>query len=149
MVAVSIFQANLFWGTKQLTKAGWNFLTGCISASTGLDKDTMEHVFIKYCGPGTIIKTRKYLFDVMQSIKTNTTKQASAKHKGWKSYGLAASKVKLGIMYLGGVVDELEAAWDARWDNKNNIMDGSFDVPFNRAANWPLLTPFQKAYKFC
>ncbi|KAJ3056996.1 hypothetical protein HDU99_007343, partial [Rhizoclosmatium hyalinum] len=75
--------------------ASWNFLTGCIRASTGLDKDTMECIFIKYCGPGTVIKTRKYLFDVMQSIKTNTTKRASAEYKGRKLYGFAASKVKL------------------------------------------------------
>ncbi|ORY39888.1 hypothetical protein BCR33DRAFT_853028 [Rhizoclosmatium globosum] len=108
----------------------WSFVIGCMRASTGLDVETMERIYIKYCGRGTVIKTRKYLFDVMQSIKTNTTKRATAEYLGLKSYGYAAAKVKAGVMYLGQVINELEAAWDARWDDENDITDGSFDVRF-------------------
>ncbi|KAJ3061382.1 hypothetical protein HDU98_002713, partial [Podochytrium sp. JEL0797] len=103
--------------------AEWHFVKGCMRASTGLDVETMEHIYDKYCGHATVIKTRRYLFDVMQSIKTNSMKRAAAEYKGLKSFGYAAGKVKAGVMYLGGVIDELEAAWDARWDIENDISD--------------------------
>ncbi|KAJ3060637.1 hypothetical protein HDU98_003433, partial [Podochytrium sp. JEL0797] len=107
--------------------ADWQFVTGCMRASTGLDAKTMEHIILKFCRCAMVIKTRKYLFDIMQSIKTNTTKHAAAEYKSLKSYGYAVAKVKAGVMYLGGVIDKLEAAWDSWWDIENDISNGSFD----------------------
>ncbi|ORY44780.1 hypothetical protein BCR33DRAFT_850288 [Rhizoclosmatium globosum] len=108
-------------------------------------------------------QSSKPAIEVMQSIKSNTTKQAAAEYLGLKSYGYAAAKVKARVMYLGqmfkGAVHDMAmyvkdhptiAPGERVLADKGYVgLHGrqlGLIVPFKQQANQPALTPFQDTY---
>ncbi len=94
---------------------------------TGFDLESLEIIFDKYCGQGTPIKTRKYLYDVLFFLKTYPTLRADAGRTQRKSFGYLYDKIRIGVLHLSCVVDELNAAFQSRLDPDNEITDSIFD----------------------
>ena len=100
---------------------------GDLTATTGFPIDSLERIYLKYCGPGRVIRTRAYLYDVLVYLKTYNTNRAGAYLTGRGSFGGLYTKVRRGIIELFERVDELGDAWNHRWDEENHSKEHVFD----------------------
>jgi hypothetical protein len=116
----------------------WDFIIGDPMAISGFDIETLERIFQKYCGRNTVVKTRKYLFDIMFFLKTYPSVRHDASRTGRKSYGALCDKVRKGIFDLSGRVNELNDAFDR---NHKLILD-AFPIYIQRPKSAGSVTEF-------
>jgi hypothetical protein len=102
----------------------WDFLLDAASV-TGFPTDVLEDIYLKYCGSATPIKTRKALAKVLVYLRTYPTTRAHAALNGWASRRNMQWKIKLYMNHLYSVVNELDGAWQNRW-NQANIIPTTF-----------------------
>lgn len=108
----------------------WHFIIGDAVSATGFSSPQLEAIYSKYGGQNSVIRTRKFLFEVLFFSKNYSKCRADAIRTNRSSYGHVYTKIRRGIFYLAGVVDELRFVWRRKWHTRNDIPDDAFDQSF-------------------